>query len=281
MGPHQFHRGLKQIVPPYAEPIHLTEAKAWCRIEFSDDDDLVTRLVAAARRHVEVVTGRQLVAAGWLLTQDWFAPVKRMTAEIFGDVIQIPRPPLRAVNSILYVDTAGNTQTLSPTLYQVDPYNEPARVRPVYGQIWPVTRFQLNAVQVSWTSGYLVPFTAATPSTLTISGYTPQAGELWALSNSGGALPAGLAANTPYYVVNPSGSTCQLSLSAGGAAVTFSDTGTGQHFLGQLSEQVRAAMKLLVSHWYTNREAAQMPALPDPSKAIACLLTPEWTGEYW
>jgi hypothetical protein len=43
-------------------------------------------------------------------------------------------------------------------------------------------------------------------------------------------LPAGLSANTPYYVVNQTVNAFKLSLTSGGDAVDITDTGTGTHY---------------------------------------------------
>lgn len=45
--------------------------------------------------------------------------------------------------------------------------------------------------------------------------------------NSGGAMPAGLSANFPYYVRNTAANTFQVSLSVGGAVTNFTTNGTG------------------------------------------------------
>jgi microcystin-dependent protein len=42
-------------------------------------------------------------------------------------------------------------------------------------------------------------------------------------------LPAGLSLNTPYYVINKTTNTFQVSTSSGGSAVNITDTGTGTH----------------------------------------------------
>lgn len=51
---------------------------------------------------------------------------------------------------------------------------------------------------------------------------------------SAGTLPAGLSANTTYYVINKDvggAGKCQLSLTVGGAAVNFTTDGTGDHWM--------------------------------------------------
>ncbi len=49
------------------------------------------------------------------------------------------------------------------------------------------------------------------------------------LSNSGGALPAGLAVSTRYYPVNIHPNTFQVSTEPSGAAIDITGTGTGTH----------------------------------------------------
>lgn len=49
------------------------------------------------------------------------------------------------------------------------------------------------------------------------------------LTNSGGALPNGLLADTKYFVITSTANTFQVSTTQGGAAVNFTDNGTGTH----------------------------------------------------
>ena len=55
------------IAGPGEEPVTLAEAKAWCRIDAADEDTLLTALIAAARLHVEALTGRALITQTWRL----------------------------------------------------------------------------------------------------------------------------------------------------------------------------------------------------------------------
>lgn len=135
---------ITQTVAPTAEPVTLAEAKAHCRIDMTADDTLVGSLIVAAREWVESRLGQQLMPATWRLKLDCF-PAWEM---------ELPRPPLTAVSSIGYVDSAGSTQTLSSTLYRVDTDSLPSRVTPAYGQVWPATRGQTHDVTVTYTAGY-------------------------------------------------------------------------------------------------------------------------------
>jgi hypothetical protein len=56
------------IAGPGEEPVTVAEAKAFCRIDGSDEDALVEALIAAARLQVESLTGRALVEQTWRLT---------------------------------------------------------------------------------------------------------------------------------------------------------------------------------------------------------------------
>ena len=62
-------------------------------------------------------------------------------------------PPVTGVTNIQYYDTNGVLQTLSPATYLLDLASKPARIVPVAGGYWPMTRFQPSAVQVQYQSG--------------------------------------------------------------------------------------------------------------------------------
>lgn len=63
------------------------------------------------------------------------------------------------MTSVAYVDTAGNTQTLTAnTDYTVDIYSRPARIVPAYTRTWPATRGHINDVTVTYVAGYGASF---------------------------------------------------------------------------------------------------------------------------
>jgi len=73
-------------------------------------------------------------------------------------------------------------------------------------------------------------FAAATSDVVTVAPNALSDGALVQLSTTG-ALPGGLAAATPYYVINwnAGAGTCKLSLVDGGSPVNITSTGTGTH----------------------------------------------------
>lgn len=135
--------GLVLVTAPVVEPVTLTEAKDHMRVDASTDDALIEALILAARERVETFTGRALVTQTW----DW-------TLDCFEPILIVPKPPLVSVTSITYVDSDGASQTLASTVYQVDIKTQPARIVEAYGQTWPTTREQLNAVTIRFVAGY-------------------------------------------------------------------------------------------------------------------------------
>lgn len=137
------------VTPPNSEPVTLAEAKQHCRIDDSEDDDMVTGYIAAARQHVERISGLTLLPTvyrsnytGWPASSDalWLhgCPVLAST-----DV------------AVQYTDSDGNTQTLSTSVYTVDTDHKPARILLKPNQSWPALQSgAINPVRVTYTAGY-------------------------------------------------------------------------------------------------------------------------------
>jgi len=135
---------LTQTVAPTIDPVSLSDIKAHCRVDHTDDDAYLLGLITAATNACESFTGRQLIHATYTLKLDGFP----------GE-IELPKPPLSSVTSITYVDTAGTSQTVSADDYQVDSASVVGRVMPAYDAYWPATRDgQYNVVTVTFVAGY-------------------------------------------------------------------------------------------------------------------------------
>lgn len=135
--------GLSLATAPAEEPLTTAEAKLHLRVDGSDDDALIARLVAAARRSAEHETKRALVTQTW----DW-------TLDGFPRWFEVPKPPLQSVDEITYLDDAGAEQTLPTSVYRVDAAREPGRITLGYGQTWPSTYPVASAVTVRFVAGY-------------------------------------------------------------------------------------------------------------------------------
>lgn len=151
---HNVPHSLRVTTAPVSEPITLTEAKAHCRVDTTDEDDLLTAYLVTAREKVESDTERALMPQTITLRLD-----------AFPKWIELRRCPVSSGTVVItYVDTAGDTQTLSSTNYIVDQHGEPGRITPAVGYAWPSTALQINAVTVVFSAGYasaeLVPAAA-------------------------------------------------------------------------------------------------------------------------
>lgn len=135
---------LRLITAPSGLPVRLDEARLQARLDTTDDDPLLEiylqQLVEAAQHR----TGRALITQTWELVLDAFPACE----------ILVPLPPLQAVISIKYDDSAGNEQTLSAADYKVDTASVPGRIVPAYGKSWPATLAQIAVVRVRFTAGY-------------------------------------------------------------------------------------------------------------------------------
>ena len=140
----QLRYALTQVTAPLTEPLELDDAKNHLGVDLSDDDGMIERLTGVARRQAEAYLGRTLITQTWEQHLDRF-PVW---------TIEVPRPPLRSVESLVYIDSAGTAQTLPKERYRVDAASEPGRITPAYGETWPATRAATNAVTVQFKAGY-------------------------------------------------------------------------------------------------------------------------------
>lgn len=127
---------------PTEEPVTLADMKLHLRVDNNDEDELISALIKAARMWCEGYQGRAY------LTQ-----TLTVKFDAFVDCLDLPRPPLQSL-TITYVDTDGDTQTLSSTYYSVDTTSEPGRLYLAYNQSWPSTRNDKHAVTVTAVCGW-------------------------------------------------------------------------------------------------------------------------------
>ncbi|MGD9538545.1 MAG: head-tail connector protein [Alphaproteobacteria bacterium] len=256
---------VETISGPSAEPISRDEAKAHLRVQSFEDDALIDELITAAREWIEADTGRDLVLCRRRLVRDAF-PALGTTP------IRLRRAPTRGIVAVYYKDTAGTPQTWPEASYQADMASLPARLLPAFGVSWPTTQCgRLNAVEIVYRSGHLVPFAADTGTgTLSAADHPFADGDMVRLSNSGGLPPAPLDTNADYHVVNATATTVQLALTVSGEPIELTTAGSGLGFLGALPGALRQALLSLVAHLYEHREAA--PAAMPPQ--VAALIAP-------
>lgn len=134
---------LRLITPASEEPVTLQEARAHLRLE-SGENEYISDLIAAARRHCESFQGRSYITQVWDLYLNSFP----------CGCIRVPLPPLQEITSIKYKDSAGVLRTLDPSEYAVDAFSEPGLICRAYGKSWPATFPEINAVQIRFIAGF-------------------------------------------------------------------------------------------------------------------------------
>ena len=153
----------KIITAVATEPVTLTEAKLHLKVDSTDDNDLITALITAARE------------AGEQYTQIGFAPqTLEMVLDEFpddGEAIELELGPVASITHIKYTDTAGAEQTVSSADYALSTYGSVHRALPDYGVSWPDTQDVAEAVRVRYVTGYTTLPKAAKQAMLLLIGH--------------------------------------------------------------------------------------------------------------
>ena len=154
------------VTPTTEDPnlISLSEAREFLYIDENDypDTDL-TRMIGAARSHVEQLLQRAVLESGWEYLQDsffreYFNEDKSYVQLDRTNYITIPRPELISVDEITYFDSENTEQVLADTEYYVNLVGDflKAQIEPSQGNTWPSTFYRKNAMKVAYTAGWKV-----------------------------------------------------------------------------------------------------------------------------
>lgn len=150
----------KVTTGPASEPITLSEAKAHLRVEFDDDDTLITALIAAARDYAERYTHRALLTQTITQVLPCFPYYEYRNQ---NRAIRLFRPPLATLKTIKYYDSDNTLQTLydadaAPTPITdtaiVNTIKEPPEVTPAFNTDWPTTANREKAVELVYVAGW-------------------------------------------------------------------------------------------------------------------------------
>lgn len=135
---------------PAVEPVTLTEAKLFARIDTSDDDALINALITTARARSEMYTGRT-----WVHTIfDYYIDAQELASLNSGPIV-LPTCPLKTSSvTVKYYDDDGTENTFSASNYWVDLYSVPARLCLMLGQSYPSAIRENNGLKVTFTAGY-------------------------------------------------------------------------------------------------------------------------------
>jgi Phage gp6-like head-tail connector protein len=108
------------------EPVSLIEAKAWCLIDFTDDDTLITSLITQSRMAIEDYCALSIVPKTIFLTARNPPPINanvntlnyRWDASFYGwpmnfEWTELPWGPVAAVQSVTVINTDGTVNILA------------------------------------------------------------------------------------------------------------------------------------------------------------------------
>lgn len=165
---------LTRIQDAAVEPLTLQMAKKFARVEISDDDDIITLFLKAARRKCEQIVDQSFITTTWQFIID-FLPLasnpyfgfawpfnqygsggayNRVSKNDGG--ITLPNPPLISLQTLEYIDFAGNTISVPvpPDGNLIVLPGTPGRVYPAYGAFFPMSQPRPAAVTFTYTAGY-------------------------------------------------------------------------------------------------------------------------------
>ncbi|WP_298618644.1 hypothetical protein [uncultured Zoogloea sp.] len=129
------------VTSPATSPLSLAEAKQYCNVALSHDDQLIEDLILGAVSRLDGwggLLGRALEAQTWELMMDGLPAT-----------IRLPLGPAVSVESIVYIDVAGDEQTIGPDDFVL----AADRIVPAPGVAWPPTRAMPGAARVRWVAG--------------------------------------------------------------------------------------------------------------------------------
>lgn len=100
---------VRLVVAPIEEPLTLSQAKTFLRIEHMADDDAISRAIAAAR-----IAAEQYIRA-LLLSQTWEYSIANPAC----GKLYLPWGPAQSITSIVLTTEAGATSTLNAANYRL------------------------------------------------------------------------------------------------------------------------------------------------------------------
>ena len=139
-------QALELVTAPAATPITLAEVKEQLRIEHSDDDALITRLIAVAVAY----TDAQAALGHAMITQKWAQWLGANPSQS----VELALGPVQSVTAVKYYDTANTLQTDTLSNYEIVGTEFAKSIGPKAGFNWPTTYDRPDAIRIEYEIGY-------------------------------------------------------------------------------------------------------------------------------
>lgn len=104
---------------PASEPVSLADMKAHLRIDSSDEDALIGKLIVAARLTVEAASGCELISQRWRVALDRWPR---------DGIVRLPLKPIISCDAARVFTSATTSVTLSSADLYVDAFASPPRL---------------------------------------------------------------------------------------------------------------------------------------------------------
>jgi uncharacterized phiE125 gp8 family phage protein len=135
---------LIQTIPPAGEPLALADLKAFLRLDGAEEDALVAATAAAARAHLEAMTGRLFLAQGWRIRRDTWPPTGRLI---------LPIGPIRSLDAVTVTGEGGSSIAVPVDRFALDGTAAPPRLAWRAGSL-PQPATPLAGIAIDVTCGF-------------------------------------------------------------------------------------------------------------------------------
>lgn len=139
-------QAIELVTAPATTPITPSEVKDQLRIEHTDDDALIARLIAVAVAYTDVngALGHAMITQKWA---QWLGPNPSQSVEL-------ALGPVQSVTAVKYYDTTNTLQTDTLSNYEIVGTEFAKSVGPKAGFNWPTTYDRPDAIRIEYEIGY-------------------------------------------------------------------------------------------------------------------------------
>ena len=123
--------------------ITTADAKAFLKVDISDDDILIDNLVSAATESAQEYTNRFFIDTTLL-----------QYGTKFSDLTELLKSPVDSITHIKYYDSDNAQQTLSSSVYSLIPAIEPSLISLSVSQSYPSVADRTDAIECKYVVGY-------------------------------------------------------------------------------------------------------------------------------